>query len=91
MHGPMLLSHGLIIAMAKLSRGGEGSFFLILEFSVVGSFNFSTPPLWLATTQQSALVQCVCSDSPMAELEGHYERVSRLAYHPSGRFLATAW
>ena len=33
----------------------------------------------------------LCSDTPLAELEGHYQRVSRLAYHPSGRFLGTAW
>ena len=29
------------------------------------------------------------SEEPMADIEGHTERVSRLAYHPSGRFLAT--
>ena len=37
------------------------------------------------------VVVVVCSDTPLAELEGHYQRVSRLAYHPSGRFLGTAW
>ena len=31
------------------------------------------------------------SDTPTAELEGHAHRVSRLAFHPSGRFLGTAW
>ena len=29
------------------------------------------------------------SDLPVANLEGHDERVSRCAYHPSGRFLGT--
>lgn len=33
----------------------------------------------------------LCRDTPIAELEGHTQRVSRLAYHPSGRFLGTAW
>ena len=29
------------------------------------------------------------SDLPIANLEGHDERVARCAYHPSGRFLGT--
>ena len=29
------------------------------------------------------------SEEPLVDIEGHDERVSRLAYHPSGRFLAT--
>ncbi|XP_040581144.1 uncharacterized protein U4-U6-60K [Lepeophtheirus salmonis] len=29
------------------------------------------------------------SDEPIADIEGHDSRVSRCAYHPSGRFLAT--
>ncbi|KAK2567142.1 U4/U6 small nuclear ribonucleoprotein Prp4 [Acropora cervicornis] len=28
-------------------------------------------------------------DTPLANIEGHEKRVSRVAYHPSGRFLAT--
>ena len=36
-------------------------------------------------------MQCF-SDEPVADIEGHAPyRVSRLAYHPSGRFLATCW
>lgn len=30
------------------------------------------------------------SDTPMGELEGHTHRIPRLAFHPSGRFLAAA-
>ncbi|XP_059895029.1 U4/U6 small nuclear ribonucleoprotein Prp4 [Gadus macrocephalus] len=30
------------------------------------------------------------SDEPVADIEGHMSRVSRLAWHPSGRFLGTA-
>jgi U4/U6 small nuclear ribonucleoprotein PRP4 len=30
-------------------------------------------------------------DEPMTELEKHPARVSRLAFHPSGKFLATCW
>lgn len=30
-------------------------------------------------------------DTPIANIEGHEKRVSRLAYHPSGRFLGTCW
>jgi len=30
------------------------------------------------------------SEEPLADIEGHDARVSRCAYHPSGRFLATA-
>lgn len=30
-------------------------------------------------------------DTPLANIEGHEKRVSRVAYHPSGRFLATCW
>lgn len=29
------------------------------------------------------------SDDPIADLPGHPQRVSRVQYHPSGRFLAT--
>lgn len=29
------------------------------------------------------------SDEPVADIEGHTERVSRVAWHPSGRFLGT--
>ena len=28
------------------------------------------------------------SDEPLADIEGHDARVSRCAYHPSGRFLS---
>ncbi|GFS26665.1 U4/U6 small nuclear ribonucleoprotein Prp4-like [Elysia marginata] len=32
------------------------------------------------------------SEEPLADIEGHAPyRVSRLKYHPSGRFLATCW
>lgn len=32
------------------------------------------------------------SEEPVADIEGHAPyRVSRLAYHPSGRFLGTCW
>ena len=32
------------------------------------------------------------SDEPIAEIEGHAPfRVSKVKFHPSGRFLATAW
>ena len=40
---------------------------------------------------------CVCisyhgSDVPVADIEGHSpHRVSRVQYHPSGRFLGTCW
>ena len=27
----------------------------------------------------------------MGEIEGHHHRVSRMCFHPSGRFLGTAW
>ena len=37
------------------------------------------------------LIIGVFSDEPIADIEGHSERVSRLAFHPSGRFLATCW
>ena len=30
-------------------------------------------------------------DTPLANIEGHEKRVSRVAYHPSGRFLASCW
>ena len=30
-----------------------------------------------------------CSEEPIADVPGHAARVSRVAYHPSGRFLAT--
>lgn len=29
------------------------------------------------------------SDEPVADIEGHTERVSRVTWHPSGRFLGT--
>lgn len=31
------------------------------------------------------------SDEPVADIEGHTERVSRVTWHPSGRFLGTTW
>lgn len=31
------------------------------------------------------------SDEPVADIEGHSERVSRVSWHPSGRFLGTTW
>lgn len=31
----------------------------------------------------------VYSESPLAEVEGHSSRVSRVLFHPSGRFLGT--
>ena len=37
------------------------------------------------------LFLCYYSDTPVAELEGHPSRVARMAFHPSGRFLGTAW
>lgn len=38
------------------------------------------------------LYTCSCSEEPIADIEGHAPfRVSRLAYHPSGRFLGTCW
>ena len=34
----------------------------------------------------------IYSDEPIADIEGHAPyRVSRLAWHPSGRFLGTCW
>ena len=33
----------------------------------------------------------ISSETPIANIEGHDKRVSRIAYHPSGRFLATCW
>ena len=32
----------------------------------------------------------VDKEYPVAELEGHAQRVSRVAFHPHGRFLGTA-
>jgi len=31
------------------------------------------------------------SDEPVADIDGHDMRVANVAYHPSGRFLATTW
>ena len=31
------------------------------------------------------------SDTPISDLENHGNRVARLAFHPSGRFLGTTW
>ena len=31
------------------------------------------------------------SDEPVADIDGHDMRVAHVAYHPSGRFLATTW
>lgn len=48
--------------------------------------------LCLATCSQDGAVKLwsLTSDEPMADIEGHApHRVSRLAFHPSGRFLAT--
>ncbi len=33
----------------------------------------------------------MCSDEPIADIEGHSMRVARVAWHPSGRFLGTTW
>lgn len=33
----------------------------------------------------------LCSDEPVADIEGHFVRVARVAWHPSGRFLGTTW
>ena len=39
-----------------------------------------------------AMNMLIFSDEPIADVEGHAPyRVSRLAFHPSGRFLATCW
>jgi len=35
------------------------------------------------------LILKLLSDEPQADVPGHNKRVSKLAYHPSGRFLAT--
>ena len=32
-----------------------------------------------------------CSDTPVAELENHGERVPRVAFHPSGDYLGSTW
>ena len=48
----------------------------------------------LASSDQSGSVKLwsLQSDEPLADIEGHApHRVSRLAFHPNGRFLATAW
>lgn len=31
------------------------------------------------------------SDTPICELEDHAQRVARATFHPSGKFLGTAW
>uniref|UniRef100_A0AC35G0P0 Pre-mRNA processing factor 4 (PRP4)-like domain-containing protein n=1 Tax=Panagrolaimus sp. PS1159 TaxID=55785 RepID=A0AC35G0P0_9BILA len=38
-----------------------------------------------------ALLWAADKEEPLTELEPHGTRVSRLAFHPSGRFLATSW
>lgn len=48
----------------------------------------------LSYSQDEGNLNCSCGfrEEPVADIEGHAPyRVSRLAYHPSGRFLATCW
>ena len=37
------------------------------------------------------ILKSIYRDTPLANIEGHEKRVSRVAYHPSGRFLASCW
>lgn len=48
----------------------------------------------LASCDQAGTVKLwnLESDEPIADIEGHAPfRVSRVAFHPNGRFLGTAW
>ena len=50
----------------------------------------SEPSLASCSSDGSVKLWSLDSEEPMADIEGHDARVSRCAYHPSGRFLATA-
>ncbi len=51
----------------------------------------SAPCMVSCASDGSVLLWNLESDTPIANIEGHDSRVSRIAYHPSGRFLGTAW
>jgi len=50
----------------------------------------SEPALASCSSDGSVKLWSLDSEEPLADIEGHDARVSRCAYHPSGRFLATA-
>ena len=49
----------------------------------------SDPSLASCDQDGSVKLWSMDSEEPLADIEGHNDRVSRLAYHPSGRFLGT--
>ena len=67
--------------------------------SQVGSIAFSPKAIMDLESSDPCLASCaqdgsvilwsLDSDEPLADIQGHNARVSRCAYHPSGRFLGT--
>jgi U4/U6 small nuclear ribonucleoprotein PRP4 len=44
-------------------------------------------PLTLFT---NVLIDNICSDQPLSSMKGHQDRICRVAFHPSGGYVASA-
>lgn len=58
--------------------------------ATLGNLDPEEPNLASCAADGSVKLWSLDSDEPIADIEGHDARVSRCAYHPSGRFLGTA-
>ena len=96
-----------VLGLCALGNSEHQGYFSVIFFKLLGhKINVGTitfHPQATISLDQSAASLASCSadgavklwnlkhDEPVADIDGHDMRVAHVAYHPSGRFLATTW